>query len=645
MRTLTAFVARSFSPSDDRKIKPILDHLDTFRNLGFVWKSAEPAEVESVSEKVQRIIAECEVFVGVLSQRHPIFRFANPLGDAWRILRRELKPAQWSAPPWVLQEVGFALGLQKKVILFVETQLDLPALQGDLEYIPYDHLDPTDAFLRSSSMIVGLIAKRDGLAVETVVREGAAEAQAPEKASAEATEAPPQTAAAEPLLTDVVFRFFEALEKKDFSAADEQEEAGLKVIAAGRTSMTELSWKCFCLSDRYVAGDTEAIEKLRALQEANPQDQAPSMQIGRALMEFKEFEQAARYFERAGEISQRDSERVHNVLRAADAYVQAKMVHRAESILVGMLDGAGPESREQASQKLYDILKCSSDIYAAFGLAEATLRNNPALTSFRFRLGLDYNEKNQDALFLYHYSLLQEHDPNGAGVIHNLALAFSSCDLPMKSVSYYKKGIELGETLSANNLARKYLDAGIVDETQAMLMDALKKPDVDARVGQCLGELRDRQEREEKKYASVMEAANEQRSFLIAVGEGRFQSVVPVIAGRWLMPFGEMELQQTSEVLKGTAQKAEKASAFSTLLGGPKEKIRTFTLIGSMKGAACTFRLTSGFGETPEEILSAGPDTVDGVLVFGPEGKTGRYAEIKERGLSNFAPITRLPGT
>jgi hypothetical protein len=56
------------------------------------------------------------------------------------------------------------------LILFRETDVEIPGLQGDLEYIPFDPRNPTRALQRANEMITGLIAKAGGIRVETVVQ-------------------------------------------------------------------------------------------------------------------------------------------------------------------------------------------------------------------------------------------------------------------------------------------------------------------------------------------------------------------------------------------------------------------------------------------------------------------------------------------
>jgi len=64
MVKITAFIARSFHAQDDIKIRSIIEHLDSFRPLGFTWETAEKADMESVSQKVRDKIDGSNMFVG-----------------------------------------------------------------------------------------------------------------------------------------------------------------------------------------------------------------------------------------------------------------------------------------------------------------------------------------------------------------------------------------------------------------------------------------------------------------------------------------------------------------------------------------------------------------------------------------------------
>src|SRR6266849_6342826 len=193
---IVAFVARSFDQADEAKIDPIIDFLESFKTLGFIPQSAERSEVESVSEKVRSLIDKSDVLVGIFTKRHPVYRFNGRWTTAWNALSGKLTPAVWSAPPWVLQESGYALKANKALILFRETDVEIPGLQGDLEYIPFDPRNPAPAFQRASEMITGLIAKAGSIRVETVFQSDAAEAKGTEAA------APPKPSESEPSRDD-----------------------------------------------------------------------------------------------------------------------------------------------------------------------------------------------------------------------------------------------------------------------------------------------------------------------------------------------------------------------------------------------------------------------------------------------------------
>ncbi len=130
MTQLNAFVARSFDSHDEQRIRPVLDFLGTFQKAGFFCETADAAEVESVSKKVRRMIDERGVFIGFFTKRHPAYAFSSKISGAWQVLFGKTKPQSWSAPAWVLQESGYALCGEKKMILLKEIGVEVPGLQG-----------------------------------------------------------------------------------------------------------------------------------------------------------------------------------------------------------------------------------------------------------------------------------------------------------------------------------------------------------------------------------------------------------------------------------------------------------------------------------------------------------------------------------
>src|SRR5258708_35874019 len=99
------------------------------------------------------MIDDRNAFVGFFTKKYPVYRFGSKLSDAISLARGRLQPEKWSAPPWVLQESGYAISAGKKVILLREDGVDIPGLQDDLEYVPFDSSNPSAIFSKSSAMI------------------------------------------------------------------------------------------------------------------------------------------------------------------------------------------------------------------------------------------------------------------------------------------------------------------------------------------------------------------------------------------------------------------------------------------------------------------------------------------------------------
>ena len=125
MFTVTAFVAKSFAEVDQPKVRVIENLLTAFKPMGLLWDSAERAEIESVSQKVQKMISERDVFVGVFTHRHPIYAPKNGLKGHYQALLGKRTIEGWTCPPWLLQESGYALALQRRLILFRELGVEI----------------------------------------------------------------------------------------------------------------------------------------------------------------------------------------------------------------------------------------------------------------------------------------------------------------------------------------------------------------------------------------------------------------------------------------------------------------------------------------------------------------------------------------
>lgn len=650
---LTAFVARSFDPADEERIRPIRNFLDTFRKAGFLCEEAEAAEVESVSVKVRKMIDEKDVFVGFFTRRFPIYKFDSRLANAISLVCGRLQPQKWSAPPWVLQESGYAISSRKKLILLRENGVEIPGLQGDLEYVPFDPANPAPILPKLSEMINDLLAKASGREIRTEVAERQeAEAiplpqAAKEEEKLDSTEEHP---------SEIVICFLalqDAVAERDLSGIHDAWEAGKKLIAEGQAEkIGSLWWDCLYYSSRYKAGASDGLESLRRIRSEHPKSPEPAIAIAHLLTSAKEYDEAAVLFLEAADLAT-GNEKAKDLIDAARALNELKRYEKGIEVAEEALSIAAGDTKEDAISVLYQLLKNSEETYFAFAKAEAALHINPQLR-IRFDLGLDYRRHSLKELGLYHFKFLHDQTPQEAASLHNLALMYADCHLPITSVKHYKQAFSLGETLSAANLGFTYLDSGMADEATALIRQAMSSEPHDARVEACLAEIPQRTEAEGKKESELLITAAGEREFFVKLGTA-LQAVLAEVDGAWEFPFGEMALVRKGRTLSGTAEISKKEVGLRGLsplfgepagLSEPRTRTERYTLKGTLKGAVCKFTVTitqqGGLSLGSMGGILGGGDSRSGFIVFADDGKSGTYAQVKDDKLGVRERIVRV---
>jgi len=652
MPILKAFVARSFSAEDNRKVDPILNFLSSLQPIGLVWQTAEAAEVERVSEKVRRLIDESEIFVGILTARHPVFKIGRGWKEAYKILRGTLAPVVHTAPPWILQELGYALKGDRKPILFLEPGVEVPGLQGDLEYIEYDWNNTGKAFQRANEMLLGLVGKQAGMAVETVLRV-AATSERQEAAQPEEThvEEPPGE---QPSAATCYFEMMEAFEARHLAKATDAFERGVKLAEQEKPELVVML-KALYERKRFSVGDSEGLENLRRLQEANTTNYVIAGYIGACLSDFGEYDQAAIEFKRAASLASGEA-KVRHTVKAADCLKRAKKHEDAVQFLLQSLNEDGQNRNADTLQALYGVMMDAERDYEAFGIAELLLRENPGQADFRFDVGLKYRRWNLNDLFLYHFKLISESDPHNRSALHNLALAHSDFGLHILSASHYKRALELGETLSASNLGHMYLDCGMADEAEELLKRALKVENCVPEVPECLAAVGRAREGQAEQETAVVEGTRRHRDFLVSLGEGFLSVDVPPLDGTWKFPDVEIPLAFSALKLTGQCQRTTQVPTvpLSSLLGGlgglgrhreHSTREECFRFSGAVTGRVCRFEIqkseTTG-AKFISPLLGPSASTIKGYIVFSSNGLLGDVAELKDDKPDKYYAISKI---
>lgn len=423
---LKAFIARSFLPEDERRLRPTLDFLETFRSIGFVCQSAEPAEVESVSEKVRRIIDESDVFIGFFTKRHPVYELKPGIRGALDLALGKLRPKFWSAPAWVLQESGYALKSLslRKLILLREPDVEVFGLQGDLEYIPFVPERFAEAQAKLNEMILGLVAEAAGTEVKLVLSQRedrkleAAVATTQDDKGQGAEPQQPKNEAAAPELFDHYFAMLSASRAKDLRSLEEAWKYGVRLIEEGRARDVDVvRWESWYQGFRFDAGAADALEALRGLQAKNPTREEPVSAVAECLYKSKEYEQSSELFLKASELS---APKAWYLLKAAESFRELKRYEPGISAATAALSDARGQTKTDAISVLYQLLRESGQAELAYGVAELALQENPRL-GIRFNTALDYHRDNIANMALHHFKFLYDSDKNDTSSLHNIA--------------------------------------------------------------------------------------------------------------------------------------------------------------------------------------------------------------------------------
>jgi tetratricopeptide (TPR) repeat protein len=650
MKTLTAFVAKSFRPEDREKTEIVEQFLDRFKRLGFFWTTAEQAEVESVSQKVRDLIDRSDAFVGILTKRHPLYENVRGVRNRLLACFNRMQPRGWSAPPWVLQESGYALKAGKPLILFREADVDIGGLQGDLEYISYDPERPDAALARAHEMVNGLIARESSIKVE-VITQAAIPPVEPHEVPTSAVPAEPSTEEGASL-SQAFDQLGEAIVPRDLLAAEAAFAAGLTMIDPTDASKIT-KWKSFYYCWTYKIGRESSLADLADLQSNNPTDPAPTVLLAVVYKEFQQYDNAAHAYEQASGIAVGEDSALF-LVRRAECLRNARRWEAARSQLERVLatPALSPTLRVTALKELYSVLKELSEEEPAFAIGELILVNNPGDRDFRFTLAYDCQSRHP-SLALYHYELICGQRAE-ALTLNNLGYAYQENGLAIHGTRKYKEAADLKLSRAFRNLGMSYADAGLADDALVLLEGAKDISDPEDLIPQALASIHSQISNEETKRTEIIESTRQHREFLSVAGEALLASPDVPVSGEWAFPFADVNLLRNGKQVDGEGVKLSDGATISLsrllssqMLAGsshapdPVKGKTTFHFNGNLAGRLCRFTVTVKISYDNPYMSNETGETVRGYIAFEPDGTSARVGEYKGDKPINFYRITK----
>ncbi len=614
---VTAFVGRSFLPDDDGLWQEIRELLEALRPFGFVFEDAKEPQPRPVSEKVREGINRNDLYVGVLSRRAPI--------QSPGLVARLSRTSRWATSTWVVQESGYALGRDKRVLLLIEEGIDFPTanLDADTEWIAFKRGAVVDIAPRLTAMIGHFIAEK--LPAVTAAATGESVVVSPPQDAAAAA------VATTPDLGDVLA----LLNAKKVLEADEALERFLAPLPKDDDFAKGVPY--YYLWQKAIRGISGALDELQRKLNVKPEDIHARIQLARYYSHFKNYKEAAKVV--ADGLQTAANRWQKRTLLRRLAVLLAQDGNSDEALRTATMLFEEPEPDEVAGnyETLADVAKAfeMSELEAA--ALEAALASNPSDQSWRFRLAYLYGQsEKQHRMAAYHYKLrlAQGHD---ATSLNNLAVSYAPLKLSSLEINAFERA-ESDSRLARANLAHAYIDRGFLAKGEELASRVLAEPgDDDTERGRATGALqrathlrRSEKESEEK----ILEAARAESAFRARYAAAYVDKAPATTDGFFDTPHGRIAFTRIGNDLKGEASSVIEARSVLAALATPgsaqqkREQAVTY-VISLVAGRAANLTVTVT-GHQPAGLLLSFPDvkTIKGLAIIENDG--GSFEALEE---------------
>lgn len=637
---LRAFVGRSFLEDDKRVWHNLRDLLEALRPMGFAYEDAKDAQVRPISEKVRFLINRNHIYIGVLTRRHLINSTPCTFANLIRALFKGVSPEQWTASEWVIEEVGYAIGREKPVILLIENGVVFPTsdLDGDTQWIAFERDKLEHCQTELTQMISNLLAKRVTAlpAVSAVVADDSKTedqqlAQEPNKAT-----------------------FGEQLEALRLAASSGQTREAER-IQAEMLDDPELRDKSlfekFFLSERASHGDTTALQNLKKLVLDNPSDVDCLIVLADTYSSFKQYRSAIDLL-RNGSVHAAPDLQTRVATRLASALRKEGKPQEAIDVLLAQLR---KESDEQKRLSLYRAIAYAAqdqkDSNLEAACLEKILQLNPADNDVRSRLAFLYSDADRESLAAYHYGLLAS-IVDWPYIFNNLGVSYGELGLKATRTEQFLK-VSDKYPLAKANVANLYAQFGFLSQAEALARDVMASaPDdetASARARTALGEIAALREKEVKKIETLSDETRNEREFMVAFAEALDDDPLDDFVATFVTPHGDIELLKKQGDLRGTGTVTKPVANYQAGLlaglagfGAVQSRPRTYqlNLLGTCRGKTAVYELKISSPDEPSSLLTSNPRIITGQLVFEDQARSFRTLE-REDSKTTFANVKR----
>ena len=536
---MKAFVGRSFNDKDTEIVKKIIEHIES---LDVKCETGEKPQYGYVAEKVKNRIMDNDVFVGIFTRDKKIL-LENEKSN---------KGNYYATSNWVIQESGFAIAENKKLIFLIEKGIyKFPGLQGDQEYIPFSRDRLEKAFTKINNMILSMKDKTS----KKITSETGEKLENIEKSEFELEKDKVQKVnqgKAKEKEVEVLIKLFVALkEKEDYREAQKIYNEEYKKYLQGDKI---IEWWAFVLRSSISCGDPDAFGKLKVLASENKNSFKVIEQLGLAYEQIDEYQKAIKKFSEARKLL--DKTKKENIERIIEFYEQESVClasddkyEEAIKLLSNLLyEDSFKESKAKILAGLANLAKIKEDIERFFIYSEGSLNIDPTNTDLRFKLAYRYSNEGYNKISLLHYKKLTKIIKSPMG-LNNLGVQYDILKIPAKGMDSYLESAKNNITLAMANIAQRYLNGGFIEDAEREIEKANQLFGegivVHGNIGIAKNRIEEILEKEKKDEKVILTKAEEERKFRVKYSEAFYCSNdldKQKIDGTWSTSLGDIKI-------------------------------------------------------------------------------------------------------
>ena len=462
VKIVKAFIGHSFDGKDIDVVRKIKDFIES---LGIKCETGEKSQYGYVAEKVKNRIIDNDVFVGIFTHDKKIL-LENGKSNGGGF---------YTTSNWVIQESGFAIAKNKKLIFLVEEGIyKFPKLQGDQEYIIFNKKSLDKAFIKINNMVLPMrdktskeIPSKTGEKLENIEKsEFGLEKDKVQKVN---------QGKAIKKKVEVFLKLDKAMiEKKDYGEAQKIYNEEFKKYLQGDEIV---EWWAVVLRHSISCGDPDAFGKLKVLANENKNNFGVVKQLALAYEEMGEYRKAKNIFSETRKLldttEEKDKEKIIDCYEKESLYLVLDNEYEESIKLLSDLlyEDNFKEYKAKILAGLANLAKIKEDIERFFIYAEGSLNIDPTNTDLRFDLAYRYSKKGENEMSLLHYKKLINATKSPMG-LNNLGVQYNILEFPAKSMDSYFESAKNKNTLAMANIAGRYLNEGFTEDAKREIKKA-----------------------------------------------------------------------------------------------------------------------------------------------------------------------------